>query len=301
MSVELLSTVREVRCRLQEVRAQGASVALVPTMGALHAGHQALIRHAAMENDFVVVSDFVNPTQFGPNEDFARYPRDPQQDQQRAAEAGAHLLFLPSVEEIYPPLSTAFHIDVGRLGTLLCGVSRPGHFNGVATVVLKLLEIVQPEKVYFGQKDFQQARIIEQMMTAFFLTVQMVVCPTVREADGLALSSRNRYLNSEERTAATALYRSLLLLQSQLIAGEKDPQRLTQQITTFLAKEARLRVEYVALVDPFTLEEVQQIAAPFLCAIAMHIGNTRLIDNMLFSPQGEILPPDRFFQRTEPQ
>ncbi|MBE3555897.1 MAG: pantoate--beta-alanine ligase [Firmicutes bacterium] len=301
MSVVLLSTVSEVRNRLQQVHAQGASIALVPTMGALHGGHQALIRHAAMENDFVVVSDFVNPTQFGPNEDFARYPRDLQHDQQRAAEAGAHLLFLPSVEEIYPTLSTTFQVDVGRLGTLLCGASRPGHFNGVATVVLKLLEIVQPERVYFGQKDFQQARIIEQMIAAFFLPVQMVVCPTVREVDGLALSSRNRYLNGEERVAATALYRSLLQLQSLLIAGERDPRQLSRHIETFLGEDERLRVEYVALVDPFTLEEVQQITAPFLCAMAVHIGNTRLIDNMLFSPHGEILPPDRFFQGTDLQ
>jgi pantoate--beta-alanine ligase len=260
---------------------RGRSIGFVPTMGALHEGHLTLARRARRENDVAVVSIFVNPLQFGPAEDFKRYPRTLKNDLALLRAEKVDLVFIPSAAAIYPSGFSA-QVRVPALDGVLEGVSRPGHFSGVATVVLKLFNIVRPTRAYFGEKDYQQARVIRKMIKDLNLPVHLVACPTVREADGLALSSRNRYLSRTEREEAVKIYQTLYL--GRELVTQKIMRRassLIRRLTEVLAKIPRSRVDYVAVVDPDTLEPMNHIRRPALLAIAVRIGKTRLIDNVV--------------------
>jgi pantoate--beta-alanine ligase len=256
------------------------SVGLVPTMGFLHDGHLALVRRARAENDLVAVSIFVNPRQFGPDEDFVRYPRDTEHDLALLRDEQVDIVFLPSVDEMYPPgFSTT--VDVGSLGERLEGVSRPGHFKGVATVVARLLNLTRPHRVYFGQKDAQQVIVVRRMVKDLALTVQIVAVPTVREPDGLALSSRNIFLSIEEREAATVLSRALARAQESFEWGERDANRLRQIARDMLDLELLVRTDYVSVADVETLDELEHIERTALLSLAAWVGQTRLIDNVM--------------------
>ena len=268
-------TVKEVR----EFRRRQTSIGLVPTMGALHAGHEKLIHTAREECDVLAVSIFVNPLQFGPKEDYAQYPRSLSSDLEICERDGVDLVFAPSVEEIYPLPQLTF-VDVELLTQHLCAKFRPGHFRGVATVVLKLLNIVQPHRAYFGEKDLQQLMIIRRMVSDLNLDVTIVGVPTVREPDGLALSSRNKYLNIEERKAAPALYRALQEAAGRIGAGERDASKAREAALAVLAEFSLIRVEYFEIVDPNELQPVDVINGPVRIASAVSIGTTRLIDNV---------------------
>ncbi len=268
-------TVREVRESLESKK----HIGLVPTMGALHTGHEKLIQTARGESDVVVVSIFVNPLQFGPNEDYGRYPRTMEHDLEMCESNDVDLVFAPSVGEMYPQPQTTL-IEVGRLGEQLCGKFRLGHFRGVATVVLKLLNIVQPHRAYFGEKDLQQLTIVRRMVADLNVPTVIVAVPTVREPDGLALSSRNKYLNAEERQAAPNLYRALLEAANRIRAGERNPSKVREWGLPILNSSPLVRVEYFEIVDPDELQPVQQITGPVRIASAIWLGTTRLIDNV---------------------
>src|SRR5208282_2876385 len=256
-----------------------------PTMGALHAGHLALVERARRECSPVYASIFLNPAQFGPNEDLAKYPRPLEADLDKLTGARVDGLFLPDAEEIYPRgFSTYVHVE--GLSERLEGKSRPGHFRGVATVVLKLLEIVQPHYAYFGRKDAQQVRIIQQMARDLNLDVEIVVCPIIREADGLAMSSRNAYLAAEERKAATVLYRALQGAKEEVAAGVRDALELQRAMHNVFEREPLARVDYAEIVDAETFEPVVRVGRPCYALLAVRIGGTRLIDNMLIQPAG---------------
>ena len=275
-----IEKIAEMRRLVKQAHAAGQTVGLVPTMGALHEGHLSLIRRARAENDVVVVSIFVNPTQFGPHEDFARYPRPWERDARLAEEAGADVVFHPSAEEMYPEGYSTW-VEVEGLTEGLCGASRPGHFRGVATVVTKLLHICQPERVYFGQKDAQQLAVIRRMVLDLNFPVEVVDCPTVREADGLALSSRNVYLSPEERAQAPVLYRALCEVERLVQTGETQVSELVAAAQAVLAEAPLAQVEYVEIVDAESLEPVARVEGPCLVALAVRFGDTRLIDNVL--------------------
>jgi pantoate--beta-alanine ligase len=255
-------------------------VALVPTMGALHAGHGSLIRAAAAGSGFVVVSVFVNPTQFGPTEDLAKYPRTLDADRQLCADAGAHLVFAPPVEEMYPERSVTF-VEVTELDRELDGPARPGHFRGVCTVVLKLFNVVRPDVAHFGAKDFQQARIIRQMVRDLNVPVDVRVEPTVREADGLAMSSRNRYLSPAERALAPGVHRALQNTRARARAGEVDVARLEAALAAELAAIPGARVDYARVLDADLLRPLSRLDRPAVAAVAVFLGTTRLIDNLV--------------------
>jgi pantoate--beta-alanine ligase len=257
-----------------------APVGLVPTMGFLHEGHLSLVRQARSDNKSLVISIFVNPTQFGPGEDYASYPRDEARDLSLLEKEGVDIVFLPSSDEIYPPSFNSY-IEVADLGRRLEGASRPGHFRGVATVVARLFKLVRPDRAYFGQKDAQQALIISRMAADLNPGVEVITLPTVREADGLAMSSRNRYLNPDERRAAPVLYRSLSHARELWQEGEKSAPKLRRKMTAVLRKEPLVDVDYVSVADPATLEEMERISSPALISLAVRIGATRLIDNIL--------------------
>lgn len=262
-------------------RSKGRSVGFVPTMGALHEGHLSLVRRAKSENDVVVVSVFVNPTQFGPNEDFEKYPRDVERDLAMLEQAGADVAFLPQVDAIYPAGFQTV-ISVGALADRLCGAFRPGHFSGVATVVNKLFNIVQPTRAYFGQKDFQQTVVIRRMVEDLNMDIEIVVCPTVREDDGLALSSRNAYLNEEERLAATILFRTLTHAAGQVRQGVSSPEAVSAGMCEMLAHAPLVtEVQYAGVFDPQTLDELSEFGKTSLLAVALLLGKTRLIDNIV--------------------
>jgi pantoate--beta-alanine ligase len=282
------------RTYLRGIRQEGKTIGFVPTMGALHEGHLALIRRAKADCDLVVASIFVNPKQFGPNEDFAAYPRDLNRDLQLASEAGTDAMFAPAVEEMYP---SGFQtvIDVPVVGALLEGARRPGHFQGVSTVVAKLLNIVHPDIAFFGQKDYQQLLVIERLVSDLNIAVGITMVPTVREPDGLAMSSRNAYLSPEDRKAATVIYSALLHAQNRVAAGELDAERLQQELEELVQNEPRAALDYVALVHPQTLQPMPSLAdAVTLVALAARFGATRLIDNHLVAPEGVPLPKNRF-------
>src|SRR5438067_699045 len=279
MLTPVVTTVAEVRAVIEAVRRQGKTVGLVPTMGALHEGHAALVRAARRASDFVVVSIFVNPAQFGPKEDVARYPRAPEADQKLCTEAGADLVFAPAVGEVYPEHSVTF-VEVKGLGEVLEGASRPGHFRGVCTVVLKLFNIVRPDAAHFGAKDFQQARIIRQIVRDLNVPVEVRVEPTVREADGLAMSSRNRYLSSAERAAAPGIYRALRRVRERALAGEVDAARLESALHAELSAIPGARADYARVVDADTLRPLARLDRPAVAAAAVFLGSTRLIDNI---------------------
>ncbi len=281
------------RSYLRGIREEGKMVGFIPTMGALHEGHLSLIRRAKADCDLVVVSVFVNPTQFGPNEDFDAYPRPLARDLQLASEADADALFAPAVEEMYP---NGFHtvVDVPALGSLLDGAHRPGHFQGVATVVTKLLNIVQPQRAYFGQKDYQQLLIIERLARDLNQTSDIVMVPTLRESDGLAMSSRNVYLSPEERQSATIISRALRLAEERIHAGATDPQALQAELAALIATEPLANPDYIALVHHESLQPVTTLDdTPTLVALAIRFGKTRLIDNALVAPPGVSLPRTR--------
>jgi pantoate--beta-alanine ligase len=271
-------TVAEARAWALARRAAGTSVALVPTMGALHAGHLSLLRHARRASGAVVLSVFVNPTQFGPGEDFARYPRDPERDGALAAEAGADLFFAPSVEEMYPG-GTEVMVDVGRLGAVWEGAARPGHFRGVATVVAKLLHATMPDVAVFGQKDAQQVVVVRHLVAALLWPVRILCAPTVRAEDGLALSSRNAYLEAGERAAAPALAAAIAAGAAAVAAGERRPKAVEAVVAEALAREPRLRPDYVAAVDAARLERPPLLQGRVLLLAAARAGRTRLLDN----------------------
>ena len=269
-------TVDGVRAAVDELR-EGGTVGFVPTMGALHEGHLSLLDRAAEAADSVVVSVFVNPTQFGPDEDFEEYPRDLEGDREKAGERGADLLFAPPASEMYPREQTIW-VEPGPLADRLCGASRPGHFRGVLTVVLKLFHVIGPDVAVFGRKDFQQAVLIRRMTEELNLDVAIEAAPVVREEDGLALSSRNQYLSDEERPAARSLSEALRTVRERFAEGEVDADRLAAGAREHM-EEAGAEVEYVEVVDPEELEPVEQAGPDAVCAIAAHVGETRLIDN----------------------
>jgi pantoate--beta-alanine ligase len=273
--VKVLKTVNEMkqlRLKLPEL------VGFVPTMGYLHEGHLALVKRARAENPSVVVSIFVNPTQFGPGEDFAKYPRDPQRDLTMLEKEGTDVVFMPTADEMYPPNFNSW-VEVGKIAERLEGASRPGHFKGVATVVARLFDIVQPDKAYFGQKDAQQLMVIRQMVSDLNLSLEIVAVPTVREGDGLAMSSRNTYLNPEERKQAVVLYQALTLAQKLYSDGEKDAKTIRQQMTELIQKQPRAKIDYISIADAETLDELDTVRSPALVSMAVRIGRTRLIDN----------------------
>lgn len=254
-------------------------VGLVPTMGYLHQGHLSLVDRARSENASVIVSVFVNPTQFGPGEDLASYPSDVPRDLDMLRASGADLVFVPSRNDIYPP-DFQTYVQVEKVSKALEGTHRPGHFRGVATVVAKLFNLTLPQRAYFGQKDAQQVRVIKQMVKDLAFPLEVIVCPIVREDDGLAMSSRNSYLTPEQRLAAPVLYRSLMAVRGAHEAGERDAEHLRLRALEVLAQEPMAQVEYVSVADADTLEELAQVNGPALCSLAVRIGRTRLIDNI---------------------
>lgn len=286
--METVRTIAWMKEKARAARLEERLVGLVPTMGALHRGHLALVDRAKKECSPVYVSIFLNPKQFGPREDLSRYPRPLEADLEKLTNAHVDGLFLPDAADIYPQgFSTYVHVE--GLGERLEGKSRSGHFRGVATVVLKLFEIVQPNFAYFGRKDAQQARIVQQMARDLNLDVTIQVCPIVRDPDGLALSSRNAYLDAEDRQAATALHRSLQAAAHELGAGLRDAVELQRVIHQVLESEPRARLDYAEIVDADSFEPVPRIRKPCYALLAVYIGKTRLIDNMLITPDGEEL------------
>jgi pantoate--beta-alanine ligase len=270
----------EIRRIVRELRSQGKIVGLVPTMGCFHEGHISLMRAAGEECDYVVVSLFVNPTQFGPEEDFEDYPRDLSRDAQMAEEAGVDFIFHPRAEEIYPePYLT--YVNVEDITETLCGADRPGHFQGVTTIVAKLFNIVPAHRGYFGLKDAQQALVIRKMVEDLDFDIEIIVCPTVREEDGLAKSSRNMYLEPEGRKAASVLYRSLQLAGRLVSEGERDAGRILEKMKKLYSEEPLVEPEYIEAVDYRLLEPVERLQGEVLIAVAARVGKARLIDNIL--------------------
>ena len=275
----IAKTIAEVR-RLREGCPE--PVGLVPTMGYLHDGHLALIRRARTENNLIVVSVFVNPAQFGPQEDFKTYPRNIENDLKILARENTDIVFLPPIEEMYPPGFDSW-VDMGKIATRLEGASRPGHFRGVATVVAKLFNIIQPTRAYFGQKDAQQTIVINKMVADLKMNLKIITVPTVRDNDGLAISSRNAYLNPKERQAAIVLYRSLCLSQQLWAEGEKRAGKIKDRMIDLIQSEPVAAIDYVSIAEPETLEDMEAVKAPALVSLAVRIGKTRLIDNMVLS------------------
>jgi pantoate--beta-alanine ligase len=262
-----------------------ASIGFVPTMGALHEGHASLIERAVREDDLAVVSIFVNPTQFGPHEDFAAYPRDESADLEICARLGTAMLFAPSVDEMYPP-GDATRVQPGPIAERLEGAARPGHFIGVATVLTKLFSVVRPDTAYFGQKDYQQLRVVQTMSRDLHLGVRVVGCPSVRERDGLAMSSRNRYLSPDDRRKAVVLSRALRHAKDDWSGGERDPAKLRDRVQGAAAVPG-VALEYISVADPLTLEELAQPAERAVISLAARVGKTRLIDNVLLGMRVE--------------
>jgi len=278
-SMRVITTIAEMQIAARELRAKG-TLGLVPTMGALHAGHLSLIDAAKRDCTHVVASIFVNPLQFGPNEDFSRYPRTFDADCAALSAAGVDVLFAPAAEELTPAAATTF-IEVAGISDRLDGASRPGHFRGVATIVAKLFHIVAPHRAYFGQKDAAQVAVLRAMVRDLNLPVELVACPIVREPDGLALSSRNRYLTPEQRSRATVLHRALDAAVDLHAGGERDSHALSAAMLQVFATEPSVKVEYAAVVDPATLLPLADTTNGALIAVAAHFGETRLIDNHL--------------------
>jgi pantoate--beta-alanine ligase len=276
----VINTISEVRGLVRQARAEGKRIGLVPTMGALHAGHISLVEAAKKQTDFVVVSIFVNPTQFGPNEDFAKYPRTLDADVEMCQKAGADVVFSPSADEMYPSPQQTW-VDVEKLTDCLCGASRPGHFRGVTTVCTKLFNIVLPDVAFFGQKDAQQGIIIKRMVADLNMPLDIVICPIIREANGLAMSSRNKYLSEQQKHDAAAIYAGLRKAEQMIKSGQRDPAIIIAAIQEILKKGGSITTEYIHIVDAATLADLQVIKGQALIAIAAKVGSTRLIDNIL--------------------
>lgn len=279
--MQIINNIKEIRKQVKDWKNDGLSVALVPTMGYLHEGHESLIKKASEDNDKVIVSIFVNPMQFGINEDLSTYPRGVNRDSSICEKNGASLIFNPSVEEMYTDGFSTF-VDLSNLTFGLCGKSRPTHFRGVCTVVSKLFNIVNPDKAYFGQKDAQQLSIIKQMVTDLNFDIEIVSCPIVREADGLAKSSRNTYLSKEERQASTIINKSLKKAKALIESGERDSKNIIDFIKNEISTEPLAKIDYVSIVDNNTIKNIKTIEDGSLIAVAVFIGNTRLIDNFIF-------------------
>lgn len=280
--MKLLHTISETREEIQRARRNGASIGLVPTMGALHEGHMALVGRARTECDFVIVSIFVNPTQFGPTEDFAKYPRTLGDDARCCERAGVDVVFAPSAEEMYPEGYDTW-IDVGGITEVLEGESRPGHYRGVATVCAKLFNTTGPSYAYFGMKDYQQLRVIRKMVTELNMPLEIVPVETVREPDGLALSSRNRYLSTDERRAAVVLSRALNEASAAFHAGERDADAIQECAAKIIRAEPLAQIDYVVVVDAESLRPINRIERPAVVLLAVRVGATRLIDNIVLA------------------
>ncbi len=279
--MQTITTIQTLKKIIYSRKRQGETIGFVPTMGYLHEGHLSLIRRAKEENDFVVVSIFVNPTQFGANEDLDKYPRNLPRDEQLAQDAGADIVFAPTIDEMYPPVYNTY-VNVKDVTERLCGASRPGHFEGVTTIVTKLFNIIEPNKAYFGQKDAQQAAVIQRMVIDLNMNLDVIVCPIVREADGLAMSSRNVYLSKEERQAALVLSRSLFEAQDRIFCDNvKDANNIRQEIIDKISVEPLADIDYVEIVNGFTLKPVDVLNGKILIALAVNFGKTRLIDNVM--------------------
>jgi len=276
--MKIVKTIAEVRAQVKEWRAQGLTVGLVPTMGYLHEGHASLIEASHRDNDRTVVSDFVNPMQFGPTEDLESYPRDLGRDAQIVEEHGGDLIFNPEPEEMYHEGFSSF-VDMTVLTQELCGLSRPIHFRGVCTVVSKLFNIVKPDRAYFGKKDAQQLAVIRHMVDDLNMDIEIIGCPIIREADGLAKSSRNTYLSPEERKAALVLSQAINLGKNMVKEGVSDAAEITGAMKAHINAEPLAKIDYVKIVDCATMQQIEKLDRPALCAIAVYIGKTRLIDN----------------------
>jgi pantoate--beta-alanine ligase len=275
-----IKTAKEMRSFSGKTKSHGKKIAFVPTMGALHEGHLSLVAEAKKQADVVVVSIFINPIQFGPNEDLARYPRNPRRDKKLLKNLGVDVLFAPSSAEMYPAGFKTF-VEVESLSQRLCGRSRQNHFRGVTTVVAKLFTIISPDLAFFGQKDFQQQLIIKRMARDLNLAVQIISLPTIREYDGLALSSRNAYLSPAERKSAAVLYRTLMLGKEMARGGEMEAKKIIARMRTTIFSVPGLRLDYLVIVDAETLDEVEKIKSGCLIAVAAYLGKTRLIDNLI--------------------
>jgi len=278
--MEVAETIEAVREQVTAARKKGKKIGLVPTMGAFHRGHISLIERAAKDCDFVVVSIFVNPTQFGPGEDFEKYPRNFDADLEECRKAGIDLVFAPGTEQMYQTENLTW-VNVEKLTEPLCGQFRPEHFRGVTTICAKLFNIVQPDIAFFGRKDAQQAIIIKRMVADLNMPLKIVICPTVRDSDGLALSSRNQYLNEQQRKDATLIYKSLQKCSRMIDAGITDSKEIITQMHAILYQAPSINIEYVGIVDPETLQLLDHITGRVLAAVAVRIGTARLIDNIL--------------------
>jgi pantoate--beta-alanine ligase len=278
--MRVIETISDMKAVIRSQKRAGKSIGFVPTMGYLHEGHLALAKRSIQENEFTVMSIFVNPTQFGPKEDFSKYPRDMARDCRMAEEAGIDMIFAPTVEEMYPSHYKSY-IIVEDITEILCGASRPGHFKGVATVVAKLVNIIEADKAYFGQKDAQQAIVIQKMVKDLNMNVEIITCPIVREADGLAMSSRNVYLSPEQRKAALILSKTLFEAEELVENGETDKEKVVEYIKKRIMAEPLASIEYVEALDADTLEARGQFKCRMLVALAARFGTTRLIDNII--------------------
>lgn len=284
--IAIVKTVIDLRNRIQQARAADHTVGLVPTMGALHEGHLTLLRRAEQECGFVVVSIFVNPTQFAPGADYDKYPRDLDADVRLAGSAGADLIFAPAVEEIYPPVDSTIVEVTGPLVDGLCGPHRPGHFRGVTTVCARLFNITGADRAYFGEKDYQQLLVIKRMVQDLHFPLEILPCPMVREPDGLAMSSRNRYLSPEQRQAATVLSRGLFAARDLFAAGERDPAVLIAIAKNIISEESLVGLQYLELRDAETLADIAALDRPAVLALAAFMGAARLIDNVVLTTRG---------------
>jgi pantoate--beta-alanine ligase len=265
----------------RKLKAEGKTIGFVPTMGALHEGHLSLVRSSIKDNDITIVSIFINPTQFGPHEDFNRYPKDHKSDMKKISSLNVEAVFLPDVTEMYPKGFSTF-VYVGGIGGILCGASRPDHFSGVATVVTKLFNSIMPDRAYFGQKDFQQTVVIKKLVREMGFDITVVVCPVIREADGLAMSSRNAYLSDEEKKSALILNKALDYGKELMLSGrEVKVSSLRDKISALIKSEPLVTIDYVEIVGPENLEKMQEVKTPAVIALAAKIGNTRLIDNII--------------------
>jgi pantoate--beta-alanine ligase len=278
--MEIITAISEMQSLADALRKQGRTIGLVPTMGFLHEGHFSLMRQARRECDAVAVSIFVNPAQFGPGEDFASYPRDSEGDRKKCETGGVDVLFMPATNEMYPD-GPSVCVTVEGISDILEGAVRPGHFRGVATVVAKLFNIVKPHKAFFGQKDYQQCAVIKRMVRGLNLEVEVVVMPTVREQDGLAMSSRNSYLNIEERRAAAAVHRALRTAERLVKAGVKEPVQLKDTMRAVLHEEQGLSIDYIEIAHQDTLAQLETVKDKIVILVAVRLGRTRLIDNLL--------------------
>lgn len=282
--MKIIRTISEMKAALNKINDK--SLGFVPTMGFLHEGHLSLVNEARKENDVVVMSIFVNPLQFGPNEDFERYPRDEEHDTKLAGQSGVDILFVPTVETMYPD-EMGLEIIVNKGTDVLCGRSRPGHFDGVATVLAKFFHIVEPDKTYFGLKDAQQFSVVHTLISQLNFPIELVGLPTVREADGLAKSSRNVYLSEEERAEATVLYKALQLGKQLIAEGDTNSQSIVEEVSNYISTQTDAKIDYVELLSYPTLNQINYVDKQIIIAIALHYEHARLIDNIILSPAGK--------------